>query len=751
MEKKQNVFKTIFRSIKNLFIHLFGFGKAKKEMSVLREEELMSPTKQILKKFVRNRVAIIGFVMFAMIVIFVAVGSQTITFDAAYTENSQQFLQPGTNYLNIPNELKRTGIKKVTTLMNEEEYLVGNGVAFSVAVSKNNKIFVWGANPKNVKDVPQSIRDRASEIVQMSVGANHIIVLFANGEITGWGNNSFEQTQIPIYNDATDSSFQQQKKTIQAYFLPEARLLYPDSVVTTIETDPIKKIVAGYEYTSILTEQGRVYTWGNTNATDISLPRFSFNYSEVEIRVTTAALEWRYAHQLTWTSISTVEELIAEFGLVIVDGDPIRFRVSSGNLQWKYTEAETWETLRTVASIKEELAPMTDNKIVDISGFEFNMVYYLEKGQTPIIGLSSIITTRAPAILTQTSAERGYDIIKLSATKSNCFALLEDGTIIGWGESNAENRINQIPEILNGKNIVNIVTGLYHIVALDDAGQLYTWGAKNNLNQLDMPTNIANSDFITANYFNSLSVTENGSVSIWGNRGYIFGTDFVGADLFKRVIAGGSMTMVVAAVAVLVSLVIGLVVGLTAGFYGKGIDNTLMRFGEIVSAFPFLPLAMTLAKVVDEYGLGEKERIFMIMVILGLLSWPGLARLIRGQILSEREKDFVMAAKALGIKEKHVITRHILPNVINVVIVSTTLSYAGALLTESGLSFLGFGVRYPQPSWGNILTSAQSMTVLRNYWWLWIIPAFFIIMTALSINLVGDGLREAMDPKSNER
>jgi peptide/nickel transport system permease protein len=160
---------------------------------------------------------------------------------------------------------------------------------------------------------------------------------------------------------------------------------------------------------------------------------------------------------------------------------------------------------------------------------------------------------------------------------------------------------------------------------------------------------------------------------------------------------------------------------------------------------------MTLAKIVQEAEIDETYRVYMIMVVLGLLSWPGLARLVRGQILKEREQDFVLAAKALGIKEKHIITRHILPNVINVVIVSTTLSYAGALLTESGLSFLGFGVRYPKPSWGNMLTGTQSMTVLRYYWWAWIIPAIFIILTALSVNLVGDGLREAMDPKANER
>ena len=248
----------------------------------------------------------------------------------------------------------------------------------------------------------------------------------------------------------------------------------------------------------------------------------------------------------------------------------------------------------------------------------------------------------------------------------------------------------------------------------------------------------------------SIVSTENdGTIRAWEIRD-IYGTDQVGADVYKRRCWWKHDTICCCSGCCIAN--IGLTVGLIAGFYGKWLDNVLMRFGEIISAFPFLPLAMTLSSIVhNASSINERERVFMIMFILGILSWPGLARLVRGQILAEREKDYILAAKALGVKERHIIIRHILPNVVNVVIVNTTLSYAGALLTESGLSFLGFGVMYPQPSWGNMLTGAQSMTTLKNYWWLWIIPAFFIIATALSVNLIGDGLREAMDPKSSER
>ena len=176
----------------------------------------------------------------------------------------------------------------------------------------------------------------------------------------------------------------------------------------------------------------------------------------------------------------------------------------------------------------------------------------------------------------------------------------------------------------------------------------------------------------------------------------------------------------------------------------------LMRFAEIMGAIPFLPFAMTLSVVLGN-SVNETQRIVLIMVILGILEWPGLARLVRGQILSEREKEFVTAARAVGIKEGIIIFRHILPNVISVVIVNITLRYATSLLTESSLSFLGFGVVEPNPTWGNMITGSQNAAVIANYWWRWAFPAIALSLSTISINMLGDGLRDAIDPKSAER
>ncbi|MFI3231384.1 MAG: ABC transporter permease, partial [bacterium] len=145
------------------------------------------------------------------------------------------------------------------------------------------------------------------------------------------------------------------------------------------------------------------------------------------------------------------------------------------------------------------------------------------------------------------------------------------------------------------------------------------------------------------------------------------------------------------------------------------------------------------------------HRIMLIMVILGLLSWPGLARLTRAQILSEREKEFVIAAKAVGVKEANIIFKHIMPNVITVLIVNVTLSFASSMLTESSLSFIGFGVVEPNPTWGNMLNKAQDSQVIRTFWWQWVFPALALSFSTISINSIGDGLRDAIDPHSNDR
>ena len=206
------------------------------------------------------------------------------------------------------------------------------------------------------------------------------------------------------------------------------------------------------------------------------------------------------------------------------------------------------------------------------------------------------------------------------------------------------------------------------------------------------------------------------------------------------------MTMTIGAVAVIISTIIAIIIGCLSGYFGGWVDMILMRITEIFSAIPFLPFALILSAVLAGSNVTENTRIFMIMVILGLLS-----RMIRGQVLAEREKEFVTAAKAMGVKEGKIAFKHILPNVISIILVSVTLDFAGCMLTESSLSYLGFGVKLPRPTWGNMLDGCNNELVIGTLWWRWLFPALFLLITTIAINIIGDALRDVMDPKAQER
>ena len=337
------------------------------------------------------------------------------------------------------------------------------------------------------------------------------------------------------------------------------------------------------------------------------------------------------------------------------------------------------------------------------------------------------------------------NVVDITAT-NNCFAILSDGGEI-FVQGSGEYGENDIVSIPDGQKAVYLVAGTRHIVALTDANEAYAWG-HNDHGQTSVNGKRASDVFVGSKQ--TYLVDENDEViTRVGLRGYLFGTDKFGRDTFTRIVHGGKMTMTVGAVAVIVSTVIAIIVGCLSGYFGGWVDILLMRLTEICSAIPFLPFAMMLSYVIQKNPISETNRIIIIMIILGLLSWPGLARMIRAQVLAEREKEFVTAAKAMGIKEIRIALGHILPNVISVILVSVTLDFAGCLLTESSLSYLGFGVQQPRPTWGNMLNGANNSVIIQNYWWQWVFPAIFLAIATISINIIGDTLRDVLDPKSS--
>lgn len=222
---------------------------------------------------------------------------------------------------------------------------------------------------------------------------------------------------------------------------------------------------------------------------------------------------------------------------------------------------------------------------------------------------------------------------------------------------------------------------------------------------------------------------------------HLLGTDSAGRDVLSRLLHAGRVSLSVGLVAVSIYAAIGIVLGSLSGFYGGWVDSLIMRFADMVLSFPSLIVIITIVSILG-------PSIYNVMLVIGALGWPPIARLVRGNVLSLRAEDFVVAARSLGARNRRIIFRHVLPNAVAPVIVAASFGMAQAILLEAGLSFLGLGVQPPTPSWGNMLTDAQSITVLRSMTWLWLPPGLMIAVTVLSINFIGDGLRDALDPRA---
>ncbi|MFI3257823.1 MAG: ABC transporter permease subunit, partial [Spirochaetales bacterium] len=461
-------------------------------------------------------------------------------------------------------------------------------------------------------------------------------------------------------------------------------------------------ISAGHNHLLALNEDGDVFTWGYNRFGLDSVP------SEVESlrgEIKSINAGYQISHVLSengevvyWGN----ENLMEIYGLSNYQGniDDIEFNTSTGMVLTK------------------------DNE-----------VYALARSNTPVKAVPEEIQGK---------------VVSIALAEKAAVAILDDGSLVVWGEGR-DSRFAPTDE-MDGHLFASVEAGRNHFTAITVDGKVFSWG-DNNYGQTNVPSALNNQTVVAVetDFHQSYAITADGKLYSWGLSGHLMGTDGDGRDVFTRLVAGGRMTMTVGAIAVIIATIIGVIIGGISGYYGGTlIDNFLMRIAEIVGGLPFLPFAMILSNILGN-SITETQRIMLIMVILGLLSWPPLARLARAQILAEREKEFVTAAKAVGIREVSIIFKHILPNVITVLIVSTTLSFASSMLTESTLSFLGFGVIEPNPTWGNMLNKAQDSKVIKDYWWQWIFPALALSLSTISINCVGDGLRDAIDPHSNDR
>ena len=456
----------------------------------------------------------------------------------------------------------------------------------------------------------------------------------------------------------------------------------------------IKLISAGLDHVIAFTEDGKIYTWGDDRMNLSSIPPETEGKNIVQMEA---------GHQ-----ISTA---LDDKGNLYVWGNENFISIIPGEYQGRIKQY--------ALNITTALAILDDGSVVCLTNKEVPFSY-------------------VPASI-------GNDAFMLASTDKCVAALKNDGTAVVWGSIDYGE--DNVPAEIQG-HIKFITAGRNHFTAILDDGSVSSWG-RNDKGQLDAPK-LTGVKFVEAGYYQNYAIDTTGNVSAWGLKGYLMGSDQHGRDIALRLIYAGRLSMTVGAISVIILGIIGVLIGGISGYYGGTADMLLMRLAEIVNSIPFYPLAIILSAIIGN-RLTDTGRVILIMFILGILNWPGLARLARAQILAERENEYVTAARSVGIKEFIIIFRHILPNILPVVLVTLTLSLASSILLESSLSFLGFGVREPNPTWGNMLYSCVDATVISVYWWRWVFPAIALSLSVLSINTVGDGFRDAIDPRSNDR
>ena len=406
-----------------------------------------------------------------------------------------------------------------------------------------------------------------------------------------------------------------------------------------------------------------------------------------------------------------------------------------------------WGNKQTYANLDKFIGR---TNMLDVD-FTLNYVVGLDEKQTSVYTGTKGLYTKASATIGGNNSVKmseflnGRKINEVRATSTSICLLLDDGMIGLTGDFQSD--VQEVPELEEGERFIDIEAGTYHYSGLTNLGHVYSFGG-DHYRQAEAPR-VSGAAKLFAGAFQSYAVDANGKLlDKWGLKGYLFGTDDRGANIAERVVAGGRITMTVGAVAVIIEIIIGVSIGLIAGFAGGWVDIFLMRVAEVFSSIPLYPFMLILSSLLSRASLSTDQRLYMIMVILGILGWPGFAYITRAQVLVARESEYVTAAQAMGVKSMRIAFKHILPNIVSVILVNMTLSFAASMQTETSLSFLGFGVNYPQPSWGNMLSRASNAVAAINFWWQWVFTSAILIMTTVCINTIGDTLRDVMDPKS---
>ncbi len=535
--------------------------------------------------------------------------------------------------------------------------------------------------------------------------------------------------------------------------------------------DNIRMIDSYSSFSVGLSNDGKVYVWGigSIGATGIDIKQIPEEVKNAKIAYVAAGQDHIIAIAedgtfYGWGSNRFGQYAVDEVILKNPNLEPVPDIVLNGGIDVEHIKKVTcgyqasailmddgtlyiWGNKQAYANLDKFIGK---TNMIDVD-FTLNYVVGLDEKQSSVYTGTKGLFTKVVSQIGEINARKmsefldGRKINEVRATSTSVCLLLDDGTIALTGDFQSDSV--GVPELEEGERFVDIEAGTYHYSGLTNLGHVYSFGG-DHYRQAEAPK-VEGAKKLYAGAFQSYAVDENSRLlDKWGLKGYIFGTDDRGANIFERVIAGGRVTMTVGAVAVIIEIIIGVSLGLLAGFAGGWVDIFVMRVAEVFSSVPLIPFMLILSSLMSQVSMTTDERLYMIMVILGVLGWPGFAHITRAQVLVARESEYVTAAQAMGVKASRIAFKHILPNIFSVILVNMTLSFAASMQTETTLSWLGFGVNYPQPSWGNMLSRASNAVAAINFWWQWVFTSAILIMTTVCINTIGDTLRDVMDPKS---
>ena len=596
-----------------------------------------------------------------------------------------------TKYYDAFTETTQKDLPPTMSFMSVPGELAGNIKAidsygsFSVGLSKDGKVYIWGIGKIGATG------EDVSQIPEEVKNAKIAFVAAGQDHVIAIGEDG------KFYGWGSNR-FGQYAVTDTTRDNPNLAPV-PDEVLNG-ELDPahIKKVTCGYQASAILMDDGTLYIWGNKQ-TYANLDKFIGRTNIVDVDFT---LSYVVGLDEKQTSVVTGTK-----GLYT----KVRTKIKGGSKTDNNKAADVQNGDSGTEDAQTEEPKADDAKAVKMSEFL-----------------------------------NGRKINEVRATSASVCLLLDDGSIALTGDFPSD--VQEVPDLEEGEYFIDIEAGTYHYSGLTNLGHVYSFGG-DHYYQAEAPK-VEGAKKLFAGAFQSYAVDENGKLlDKWGLSGYLFGTDDRGANIFERVIAGGRITMTVGAVAVIIEIIIGVSIGLIAGFAGGWVDIFLMRVSEVFSSIPLYPFMLILNSLLAQVSMTTDQRLYMIMVIMGVLGWPGFAYITRAQVLVAREAEYVTAAQAMGVKPNRIAFKHILPNIVSVILVQITLRFAASMQTETSLSFLGFGVNYPQPSWGNMLSRASNAVAAINFWWQWVFTSAILILTTVCINTIGDTLRDVMDPKSS--